>query len=88
MIHFLPALLSILSCWKCLTDIGTKGCAYWFLSVTLRTAEISAVPLGVIHEALEAIPQQQTFPIVLCLRDQRQQYISQLGSDFVSTKEV
>src|SRR5947209_19356874 len=25
MIHFLPALLSILRCWKCLTDIGTEG---------------------------------------------------------------
>src|ERR1700722_5560476 len=69
-------------------SVTSSLCAYWFLSVTLGTAEISAVPLGVIHEALEAIPQQQTFPIVLCLRDQGQQYISHLGSDFVSAKEV
>jgi acetyltransferase-like isoleucine patch superfamily enzyme len=36
MIHFLPALLSILNSWKCLTDIGTEGAATIGKHITLE----------------------------------------------------
>ncbi len=58
--------------------------AYVFLLFTLRLVEISAVLLGCLDKTLEAIPQQQPLAIILRLRNEGQQHVSQIGADFLN----
>jgi hypothetical protein len=52
--------------------------AYLLLFSTLGLANISAVMLCIKNKALEPVTQQQSLSVVLCLRNQGQQHVSQI----------